>query len=327
MPFELRQLRHLLALGEHGSFSRAAAALPLSQPALSRSIQSLERAIGTPLFQRTSTGVVPTDIGRLFTQRARDLVRMADELDSGELRGRGLRSGRVTVGAGFLPADTVVGPAAAQFAARFPGVSVELRVAHWDDLLRQLRSRDLDFLVAEISTLEGQQDLAVEPMSRHPVYFAARRAHPLAGRRQVRTGELFAWPFALASRVPPRLLEPLLAAKRTSREPASAARVFPSITCNSLSTVKGIVERSDAVTALTLPCIAAELASGTWAVLATAPWLHTHYGMVIVKGRPMTQATEKFREIVAESELAATREEQRLVARWLRRGHTRVNPR
>ena len=54
--------------------------------------------------------------------------------------------------------------------------------------------------------------------------------------------------------------------------------------------------------------------------------LHTHYGMVSLKDRPMTQATEKIWEIVAETELAATREEQRLVARWLC-GHTRVHPR
>jgi LysR family transcriptional regulator, cyn operon transcriptional activator len=70
MALELRQMRHLLALAEHGSFARAASALRLSQPALSRSVQTIEEQVGTRLFQRWASGVVPTDVGRLLIQRA-----------------------------------------------------------------------------------------------------------------------------------------------------------------------------------------------------------------------------------------------------------------
>jgi DNA-binding transcriptional LysR family regulator len=318
MSFELRQLRHVLALAEHGSFSRAALALNLSQPTLSRSIQAIEREVGTPLFHRTSSGATPTDIGRLFVQRARDVLKMADELDGADLRGGVPRSGRVTIGAGILPAESLVGPATAQFAGLYPGVSIELRVTNWDDLLRELRSHELDFFVAEVSTLEGEPDLAVEPMSPHPVFFFARQGHPLVRRRRITPADLFAWPFALPSRIPPRLLDPLLATKRASPDQTVAGRAFPSSTCNSLSTVKRIVERSDAITGLTLSCIAAELEAGTWAMLAAAPWLHTHYGVVSLKGRPMTQAAEKFKEIVLETESAVTLEEQQLLRRWRR---------
>ena len=81
MALELQQLRQVIALAEHGSFVRAAAALHISQPALSRSIQNLEQRFGSELFLRSSGGVVPTDVGRLYLERARDLLRMADELD------------------------------------------------------------------------------------------------------------------------------------------------------------------------------------------------------------------------------------------------------
>ena len=56
-------MRHVLALDELGSFARAAVALDLSQPALSRSVQGLERKIGTRIFLRSTRGIVPTDIG------------------------------------------------------------------------------------------------------------------------------------------------------------------------------------------------------------------------------------------------------------------------
>ena len=81
MALELQQLRQVVALAEHRSFVRAAAALHISQPALSRSIQHLERRFGSSLFVRSSSGVVPTDLGRLYIERARDLLRMADELE------------------------------------------------------------------------------------------------------------------------------------------------------------------------------------------------------------------------------------------------------
>ena len=76
MALDLHQLRQALALLEHGSFVRAAAALHISQPALSRSIQALERNFGNELFLRSASGVVPTDVGRLYLERARDLLRM-----------------------------------------------------------------------------------------------------------------------------------------------------------------------------------------------------------------------------------------------------------
>ena len=82
MAMELQQLRQVVALAEHRSFVRASAALHISQPALSRSIQNLERRFGSSLFLRSAAGVVPTDLGRLYIERARDLLRMADELES-----------------------------------------------------------------------------------------------------------------------------------------------------------------------------------------------------------------------------------------------------
>ena len=121
MALELQQLRQVLALAEHGSFVRAAAALHISQPALSRSIQNLERRFGSDLFLRSSSGAVPTDLGRLYIERARDVLRMADELDREAVSHGNLRTGRVAVGGGPFPADAVLGRAAAKFCRAVSG--------------------------------------------------------------------------------------------------------------------------------------------------------------------------------------------------------------
>ena len=190
MAFELKQLRQVVALAEHGSFVRAAAALHMSQPALSRSIQNLEARFGSELFLRSSGGAVPSDLGRLYIERARDLLRMADELDREAVSHGNLRTGRVAVGGGPYPAEAVLARAAAKFVQQYPGVVVQVLSRNWDELARQLRSRELDFFVAETSTLQREPDLEISPMpAAHPLYFVARAGHPLAANRDaIRVG-------------------------------------------------------------------------------------------------------------------------------------------
>jgi DNA-binding transcriptional LysR family regulator len=317
MALELQQLRQVIALAEHGSFVRAAAALHISQPALSRSIQSVEQRFGNELFVRGSGGVAPTDLGRLYIERARDVLRLADELDREAVTRGTLGAGRVAVGGGPYPAESFLGPAAVRFVEQYPKVSVQLQARNWDELLQGLRSRELDFFVAETSTLQREPDLEIVPMpSTHSVHFVARSGHPLAGRGQVEVADVLAWPFVTPSRIPPRVLDPMLAAHRASAPRLKDALPFPAIQCNGLAPVKRILATSDAISASILSCIATELQSGQFVLLGTAPWLHLHYGIVSLKGRPWTQAAEKFRDFVLQAERQAAGEEEHLLEQF-----------
>ena len=317
MAFELQQLRQAVALAEHGSFVRAAAALHISQPALSRSIQNLERSFGSALFVRSSGGVIPTDVGRLYLERARELLRMAHELDREAVTYGTLGAGRVAVGGGPFPAESFLGPAAVRFVGQFPRISVQLHARDWDELLLALRSRELDFFVADTSTLTNEPDLEIVPMpSRHSVHLVARAGHPLAQRKHVTVAEALRWPFATPSRIPPRVLDPMLAAHRAALRQVDERRPFPAIQCIGLAPVRRILANSDAITGTILSCIATELDAGQLVLLGTEPWLHLEYGIVSLKGRPWTQAAERFRGLVLEAEHEATEEERRLVARF-----------
>jgi len=315
MALELQQLRQVVALAEHRSFVRAAAALHISQPALSRSIQNLERRFGSSLFLRSTVGVVPTDLGRLYIERARDLLRMADELESEAVGHAAFCTGRVDVGGGPYPTDSFLGPAAARFVEQYPRVSVQLQSSNWDDLVRQLRSRTLDFFVAETSLLTSEPDLDVAPTPvQHPMYFFARAGHPLTRNdAPIRAADVLAWPFVTPARVPPRVLDPLLAAHREGSARSSTARPLPAIECNGLAPVKRIVAVSDAVSSSILPCIAEDLDSGRFVLLATAPWMFLHYGVVSLRGRPWTQMADTLRDYVLEAERDVTQLERRLI--------------
>jgi DNA-binding transcriptional LysR family regulator len=323
MSLELRKLRHVLALAEHGSFSRAAVALRLSQPALSRSIQGTEELLGAALFHRQSTGIVPTDAGRLFIERARQVVQLAESLDQRALGERVFQYGNVAVGAGPYPAQTVLPAALARFVDSSPRVTVRLVVRDWDDLLRSLQRQEIEFFVAETSTLEKDSRLVIESMAAHPLFFVARSGHPLAGRRGVTAAETFAHPLVSLSRISPRVLAPMRAAQRTAREQGVLARSFPAVECNALGVVMQIVRNSDAIMVATLPSVSRELESGELALLGSEPWLHLRYGIVRLKGESLGVAAENLVEFVREAERATTHDEERLVARWTRSGRRR----
>jgi DNA-binding transcriptional LysR family regulator len=309
-------MRQVLALAEHGSFARAAVALHLSQPALSRSIQLLEQQIGSALFLRSAAGVVPTDIGRLLVPRARQVVQMAEDLDQEVMSNRTLKAGQLSVGAGPYPVESVITSALASFITAHPAIAVRVQVRDWDEFLPRLRSRELDFFVAETSTLKHESDLEVLPFSEHPLYFVGRPAHPLAGRDNVTAAETFAYPFIALARIPPRLLEPMLQARRKAAGRKAVLQAFPSLEFNVLAAVKHIVESSDAVTALTLSCCATELQQQRLALLGTKPWLSTRYGIVSLKGHPMSSAALRFREFVAQAEAEVAPFEDNALALW-----------
>lgn len=317
MSIKLRQLSHLLALDEHGSFSRAAVFLHISQPALSRSIQGLEAQVGAPLFLREGHGVVPTDLGRVLIERARQITRMADDLHD-QLLGSPVGARReLAIGAGPFPAETIVPRAMAGFIGAHPRFKLRIDIRNWDELLPRLRSHELDLFVAETSTLEQEADLQVEPLARHPLYLLARAGHPLAGRSGIGLGDMLAWPLATMARIPPRLMEPALSAIPRPAGGARDATGFPALLCSDFSVIKQIVCASDVVMTASLPCVAHELERQELVVLGAEPWMQLNYGIVMLRNRPqLNMAAMEFRAFLVEAEQAVLAEEAGLIARW-----------
>jgi DNA-binding transcriptional LysR family regulator len=325
MTIDLRALRHALALAEHAHFGRAARAVHLTQPALSRSIKALEQRLGAPLFERQRNAVAPTDIGRVLLERARELLALADELDHAIVRNRTLQAGRVVVGGGPHAAEVLLAPSAARLTREYPQVAIDLRVRDWDELLRQLRGRELDFFVAETSTLETEADLEVRRLASRPLYFVARAGHPLARAAPgTALGDMLAYPLVASSRIPPRVLEPLLRAQRREHRAGPAARPFPSIQCQSPAAALRIVEASDAVTTLTLSLLQHGLRDGRLTLLGTAPWLALRYGLVRLRHRAPTHAAQAFLECVLATDAELTEEEGVLREEFVREGRRRT---
>ncbi len=288
MSLEVRRMRHVIALADHGSFARAATVLGLSQSALSRSIQSVERDVGSRLFVRTASGVELTDGGRVLVARIRQIVQLTEDLDRDLTSERGLHSGHVHVGAGPYPAQSVLADALARFIAAHPRVIVRVTMRDWDELLRRLRAREIEFFVGETSTFGAENDLDIEQLDVHPMLICARRGHPLASLAPVTFSDGLAFPYVSVSRIPPRILEPIRAAQRRLPDATAAHRVFPALEFNSIDAVKQVVLGSDALMVAPPTCVADEL----------------------------TAAGARFREYLLEAERACTERERQLIERW-----------
>lgn len=175
----LVQLRHLIALAQTGSFSKAAQAQFLTQPALSRSIRALEDELGMPLFDRVGRRIELTAFGRATLERARQLVSDAEELQGSGQRSREGERGVLRIGMGSGPGAMLMTPLLMTIALDHPQVHVEIARGGTELLVQSLRARTLDALVVDARSLKPAPDLRAELLHEMRGAFMVRRGHPL----------------------------------------------------------------------------------------------------------------------------------------------------
>ncbi|MFK0289882.1 transcriptional regulator CynR [Streptomyces sp. NPDC090442] len=145
---ELRHLRYLLAVAEHGNFTRAAEELHISQPTLSQQIKQLERTLGVQLLDRTGRTVRLTDAGAVYTDHARRALRDLAAAERAVHDVQDLSRGHLRLGATPTFTAYLIGPLTAELHARHPGVSLTLAEATQDRIEAALLADDLDLGIA-----------------------------------------------------------------------------------------------------------------------------------------------------------------------------------
>lgn len=238
----LVQLRHLIALAETGSFSRAADRVHLTQPALSRSVQSLEDELGAALFDRVGRRAELTPMGREVLERARMLVLDAQDLqERARAVARG-RAGRLRVGMGSGPAAILMNALLLEVAATRPQWRVEVARGATDLLVQRLRARTLDALVVDLRSLTPAEDLQIDLARELRGAFMVRRGHPLARRKAVRFEDLAAHPLA-GIPLSAEVAQGLVALYGVAAHPDQAMNVR----CEDIASLVDVAQRSDTV--------------------------------------------------------------------------------
>ena len=294
MHLDAKSLRHVLALATHRNFGRAAAALHLSQPALSRSLVALEQTLGVQLFDRSRRGVTPTGFGQLLIDRGGALIAGFDDIRQEIESMRGLHRGSLNISAGLYPAEMSVGTAIGRLSLRYPALRVSLRAVPWRDVTDAITSSVVDIAVVELSTLAGQSHLTCDPLPRHQAVFVCRAGQPLLGETSPTLKMALRYPF-VGPRLPSRVAAPLLSAAEWFRRDPLTGDLVPPLHVESIALARRIVATGDAIAALPRVLVAADIAAGRLVALPWQPdWLHTNYGFVYRRDRTLSPAVQAF---------------------------------
>jgi DNA-binding transcriptional LysR family regulator len=189
---DVKQLRVLKEVAEHGSFSAAAEALSYTQPAVSQQVAALEKRAGATLVDRTSRGVRLTDAGRALVDHAEVVLARLAAAEAELEAIAGIRGGRVrlasfpTAGASLLP------PAVALFTERHPEVELSFVEREPEEAAPMLRAAELEVaIVFEYDGLDQEFERLYEGIELHhlvddPMYLALPAGHPVARKPRVR---------------------------------------------------------------------------------------------------------------------------------------------
>lgn len=186
---ELHQLRAFLAVAEELHFGRAAERLHMAQPPLSRTIQHLERELGTRLFDRTTRTVRLTSAGEALVAPARDVLdgcRIAQVAVKAAGQGE---TGRVRVGFAGPSSHMLVGRLAREVRRQQPGIELSLRsVTYGHAALAHVIEGSMDLALARWRT--APPGIASRPVQEEHHVLVVAADHPLAGRDMVGVADL-----------------------------------------------------------------------------------------------------------------------------------------
>jgi DNA-binding transcriptional LysR family regulator len=202
MTLGLRDIEYFVAIADHGNLGRAAEALGLSQPGLSKCLRRLERSLQAKLVRKTPKGVELTTVGSAFLAHVRrirlsldDVAREVADLTQG-------RAGHVHVGANTYAIDHVLTAMCGPLFKAAPKMTLKVSVASNDVLVPALRDGQLDLIVSGLPAL-ADEDFTREVLREDEYVVCASASHRLARLKRVTVADVSLENWALPPDVPP----------------------------------------------------------------------------------------------------------------------------
>ncbi len=195
---EPRDLHYFAVVAEHGNLRRAADAIGISQPALSKTLRRLEKSAGTRVVKRTPKGVELTAMGNALLAYARRLQLTMDDVLKEVADLNGGRSGLLRIGANFDAAENLLPIACGILMQRSPEVVIKITAGTNEALVPAVRQGHLDLIIIGIPR-SGEIDLIQERLWEDKFVVCAAASHPLSRRKRVIMSDLVQERWALPS--------------------------------------------------------------------------------------------------------------------------------
>mgnify|MGYP001788210971 FL=1 len=175
---DLKQLEYFVRVADLGSFTRAAAALNIAQPALSRQVRQLEVELRQTLLLRNGRGATPSEAGKLLLEHSRGILHQVQRAREELGRVRGALAGRVAIGLPTSLARVLTVPLTRQFRAQMPDASISISEALSTSLQDGLVNGRLD--VAVLYNAQRASEIDLLPLTEEELVLVSARPPGLA---------------------------------------------------------------------------------------------------------------------------------------------------
>src|SRR6516165_3436902 len=282
---DLSALRIFLTVAQERSFSRAAAKVHRTQPAVSQAVRRLEVELGEQLFDRSSKTGTLTEAGRMLQNYGQRLIRLAEETESAVRELRDLRRGRVLIGANEAAVHTLL-PLIARFRQRYPDIAIDVRRVPARQIAIEVQQGSLDF--GALTFHPAEEGLLVVPVGSDELVLLVPPSHELAERRQEQMEDV--------------AKEPVVAHNDPSPARERVLRLFESkhvslrmvISLPSLDGIKRAVELKLGVALLPRRCAITEIANGRLVAVPVVGVSRKRQVMIVCRKSHRSHASEAF---------------------------------
>ncbi len=270
---ELKQLRHFVAIVDHGTFSRAAEAVSISQPALTRSIQNLEVRLGVELISRSTRGLQVTPSGEQLYHRAKLILKEVavaiDDIDVAQSRQIPFRIGMAPMfAANLLP--KIIGEVALQH----NNLEIEVISGLFEDLVKKLETGDLDIIFSNIPFVPVAENLVVEPLIDIEICYVVSQKHPLSKIDDIDFKQIASFPWAVVDEKSANdLYSYIFTSKGETQSPIR-------IKSNSLTVLKSIAQSPPWITLLPKHMVEEDIDLGQLTILKVTEKLSRKAGLI-----------------------------------------------
>jgi DNA-binding transcriptional LysR family regulator len=179
----LKKFAHFLAVIDMKSFSKAAEAVHLSPPALSRSLQTLEDELGIPLFDRRNGIIAPSGYSAPIVAKVRRLLSDARAVEESIERIKGLEEGEIRIGFGPYAAAASLNAVICKVIQEYPNLKIHINLSNPGVLLDLMKQDRLDLVIADDRYVTKRDNVDVKPLPVQQVAFVASLHNQLVSRK------------------------------------------------------------------------------------------------------------------------------------------------
>ncbi|MFB2835875.1 LysR substrate-binding domain-containing protein [Floridanema evergladense] len=190
----LHQLKVFEAAARHGSFTRAAEELFLTQPTVSMQVKQLSKAVGLPLFEQVGKRLYLTEAGRELLATCREIFDRIAQFEMTVANLKGVKQGLLKL-AVVTTAKYVVPRLLGPFCQRYPGIDVSLQVTNHEILMDRFSQNQDDLYI--LSQTPDNVEMNVHPFLENPLVVLAPRSHHLTNQKNISLEAIANEPFIM----------------------------------------------------------------------------------------------------------------------------------